>query len=78
MEKKKTQETYYTVSEAAEILKVSERTIYRAIRKSELTVLRIGRSTRIPESSFQELLHPATPQPPNRKEVSPRVIITRI
>ena len=78
MEKKKTQETYYTVSEAAEILKVSERTIYRAIQKSELTVLRIGRTTRIPESSFQELLRPAMPQPSNRKEVVPRVIITRI
>ena len=57
-------ETYYTVKEAAEILKVNPMTIYRAIEQSLITSLRIGRTIRIPESAFDEFLHPAkTPAP---------------
>ena len=64
MENKTLSEKYYTVKEAAAILKVNPTTIYRAIEQSRITSLRIGRTIRIPESAFDEFLHPAkTPAP---------------
>ena len=73
METKALNEKYYTVKEAAEILKVSPMTIYRAIELSQISVLRIGRTIRIPESAFDEFLHPAKPPKPDSRQWRPPV-----
>lgn len=68
-------EKYYTVKEAAELLKINPATVYRAVKRSQITFLRIGGAIRIPERAFDEFLHPAKlpePTPP------PRRIITKI
>ena len=69
-------EKYYTVKEAAEILKVSPMTIYRAVELAQISVLRIGRTIRIPECAFDEFLHPAKPPAPQPQQW--RAPVTRL
>ena len=76
MEKEVTNKTYYTVKEAAAILRVSPATIYRAVELSQMSVLRIGRTIRIPESAFDEFLHPAKPPEPQPRQW--RAPVTRL
>ena len=75
MENVKTAETYYTVKEAAEILKTNTSSIYQLVKTGRLRVVHIGRAIRIPESSFDALLSPA-PSPAPAKPT--RRIITKI
>ncbi|MGN8890786.1 helix-turn-helix domain-containing protein [Dysosmobacter sp. HCP28S3_G4] len=76
MENVKTAETYYTVKEAAEILKTNTSSIYQLVKTGRLRAARIGkRSIRIPASSFDALLSPA-PAPAPAKPT--RRIITKI
>lgn len=49
-------ETFYTVGEAASMLRLSRMTIYRLIHDGRLPAIQIGRSFRIPESSFEGML----------------------
>ena len=75
MENTKTVETYYTVKEAAEILKSHWSTVYQLVKTGRLRTVHIGRSIRIPASSFDALLSPA-PSPAPAKPT--RRIITKI
>ena len=76
VENVKNAETYYTVKEAAEILKTNTSSIYQLVKTGRLRAARIGkRSIRIPESSFDALLSPA-PSPAPAKPT--RRIITKI
>ena len=45
-------EQFYTVLEAAEILRVRRDTVYNLIKRGELPSVRVGRSIRVPESAF--------------------------
>lgn len=45
-----------TVSEAAERLSVSERTIYRLLEDRELERIKVGATTRIPESDIERFV----------------------
>lgn len=45
-------DAYYTPAEAAEILKVSEDTVRRMLKRGELRHRRLGRLIRIPASSL--------------------------
>ncbi len=47
-------ETLYTVEEAAEILKVSVRTMGNWLRNGKVRGIKLGRSWRIPESALEE------------------------
>ena len=76
MENKTMSEIYYTVNEAAEILKVNPSTIYKAIKESRITSLRLGRTIRIPASAFDEFLHPAKPPEPQPRQW--RAPVTRL
>ena len=49
-------EQLFTKTEAAAYLKVSERTVDRAIIRLGLKVYKVGRSVRIPESSLKKML----------------------
>ncbi len=40
---------FLTIFEAATILRVSKRTVYRLVRTGDLEAIRVGRSFRIPE-----------------------------
>lgn len=76
MENVKTAETYYTIKETAEILKIHVSTVYRLMKDGRLRYVRIGtRTVRIPASSFDALLSPA-PAPAPAKPT--RRIITKI
>ena len=46
----------FTVSEVADLMRVSRMTIYRLIHSGELPALRAGKSFRIPQTAVQELL----------------------
>lgn len=52
----------YTVAEAAELLKVSPRTIYQLIHDGELRAVKVGHSRRIPREVVAEILNPLDPQ----------------
>ena len=43
---------FLTAWQLAELLNVCEETIYRAIRRGELDVVRVGHSIRLPTSQF--------------------------
>ena len=49
-------ENIYTIKEVAEMLKVSERTVYRIVVDNKIPKYRIGRQIRISESTLQLLL----------------------
>lgn len=51
-------DTYYTVKEVAEILKVSQMTIYRAVNSGKLASVEFGHTIRIAESALQEFMAP--------------------
>jgi excisionase family DNA binding protein len=62
-------EDLYTLKEVAQLLKVSERTIGRLIRKNDIPIYRIGRQVRIPESSFRLMLGNKSLNEVERKEL---------
>lgn len=47
---------FFTVKDLADILKVSEKTIYRLIESKEIQAFKIGQSWRIKESDLQKFL----------------------
>ncbi len=44
---------FLTVAEVAEMMRVSNMTVYRLVRSGELPAIRFGRSFRIPESAVE-------------------------
>jgi len=52
-----------TVGEVAALLKVSDRTIRRAIHDGRLRAIAIGRSWRIPREALLALYEPGVPKP---------------
>lgn len=46
-------ETFYTVQEAADLLKVHYQTVRNWIRNGEIRAVKIGRSYRIPKSQIE-------------------------
>lgn len=52
-----------TVSEVAELCRVSDMTVYRLIRSGELPAVRVGRSYRVREADFNAYLDDATVDP---------------
>jgi excisionase family DNA binding protein len=52
----------YTIREAAQAVRLSERTIRRAISSGKLQAVRIGRAVRVPRESLRTLLSPALAQ----------------
>jgi excisionase family DNA binding protein len=54
---------YLTVTEVAEIMRVSKMTVYRLVRDHALASVRIGRSYRIPENALEEYLREAGETP---------------
>ena len=49
-------ETYYTLDEIAQRLKVSYRTVYRWVQAKELPAYKLGTEWRVAESDLQEFL----------------------
>ena len=54
---------YLTPKEAAELLRLSRRHLYRLIKSGELVALRTGKKILIPESSIQLFLTNKTHRP---------------
>ncbi len=50
------EETYYTLQEVAERLKVSYRTVYRWVRSGELPAYQLGQEWRITERDLSQFL----------------------
>lgn len=51
---------FLTVSEVAELMRVSRMTVYRMIHAGELPAVRFGRSFRVPESAVSQAIETAT------------------
>lgn len=47
---------YYTISEAIEVVKVSQRTLYTWIESGKLPIIKIGKVTRIDEKDLEEFM----------------------
>lgn len=47
---------FHTVNEAADILQVHPRTIYRMIWRQEIKIIKLGRKTTIPSTELDRLL----------------------
>ncbi len=47
---------FMTVTEVAQMMRVSRMTVYRMIHAGELPAVRFGRSYRVPESAVGEIL----------------------
>ncbi|MBG0738141.1 helix-turn-helix domain-containing protein [Paeniglutamicibacter antarcticus] len=51
--------SFLTVSEVADVMRVSKMTVYRLVHSGELPAVRFGRSYRIPESAVAGLVESA-------------------
>lgn len=58
-----------TVKEAADTLRVCEKTVYRWIRSGEVPAYRVGRSYRIPTTWLQWLVEQALRSGPREEEM---------
>ena len=47
---------FMTVSEVADIMRVSKMTVYRLIHSGEMPAIRVGKSFRVPESAVGQLI----------------------
>jgi excisionase family DNA binding protein len=47
---------FLTVSEVAQMLRVSKMTVYRLLHAGELTAVRVGRSYRVPQEAVGKFL----------------------
>ncbi|MFI5085772.1 MAG: helix-turn-helix domain-containing protein [Actinomycetales bacterium] len=50
---------FLTVSEVADVMRVSKMTVYRLVHAGELPAVQFGRSYRVPESAVQTYLDSA-------------------
>lgn len=50
----------YTTEDALEILKVSQRTLYRYIKAGQIKAIKLGREYRITEEALREFLEKGT------------------
>jgi excisionase family DNA binding protein len=50
---------FLTVSEVAELMRVSKMTVYRLVHSGELNAVRVGRSFRVPEQAVHNYLREA-------------------
>lgn len=48
-----------TVSEVAEVMRVSKMTVYRLVHSGELPAIQVGRSYRVPQRALEEYLDAA-------------------
>lgn len=46
-----------TVSEVADMMRVSKMTVYRLIHSGEMPAIRVGKSFRVPESAVGQLIN---------------------
>lgn len=49
---------FLTVAEVADMMRVSNMTVYRLVHSGELPAVRFGRSFRIPESAVAQAIQP--------------------
>jgi len=54
---------FMTVTEVAEMMRVSRMTVYRMIHAGEVPAVRFGRSYRVPESAVQQILRAGGTEP---------------
>ncbi len=47
---------FMTVSEVADVMRVSKMTVYRLIHAGELPAIRVGKSFRVPQAAVDKLL----------------------
>lgn len=57
------EETYYTLQDVAERLKVSYRTVYRWVRAGDLPAYKLGQDWRVEDSDLRKFLKARKAQP---------------
>ncbi|WP_026460605.1 helix-turn-helix domain-containing protein [Schaalia suimastitidis] len=53
---------FMTVSEVADMMRVSRMTVYRLIHSGELPAIRVGKSFRVPEVAVNQMLQAGLPE----------------
>ena len=48
---------FMTVTEVADIMRVSKMTVYRLIHSGEMPAIRVGKSFRVPEAAVSQMIH---------------------
>ena len=48
---------FMTVTEVADIMRVSKMTVYRLIHSGEMPAIRVGKSFRVPEAAVAQMIH---------------------
>ena len=48
---------FMTVSEVADLMRVSKMTVYRLIHSGEMPAIRVGKSFRVPEAAVGQLIN---------------------
>ena len=70
MDRPEVEESYLTVAEVAEVLKLNQQTVRNWIDQGSLPALRVGRRVRIKRSDFERVLaesyNPGASSPPGR------------
>lgn len=56
--------SFLTVSEVADVMRVSKMTVYRMIHSGEMPAVQFGRSYRVPESAVESVLQSAQQEKP--------------
>jgi excisionase family DNA binding protein len=56
-------EAFYTLSEAATLLRVAERTMRRLLQEGKMRGYRVGRQWRIPRADIDKMRAPGEPRP---------------
>ena len=59
----------YTVEEAAKVLGISKPSMYAAVKRGEIPVIKIGRVIRVPKAAMSHWLAGIRPESHHREEV---------
>lgn len=68
----------YTVKEIAEMMRVSEMSVYRLVKSGKLAGFKAGGSIRITEEALQEFFKTASATAPKPEQYGGRKIVTKI
>ena len=47
---------FVTVAEVADLMRVSKMTVYRMIHSGDIPAIRVGKSFRVPQQAFEQLI----------------------
>lgn len=71
------EKAFYTIPEAAEILRLHENTIYKMVRRKEIEHYKVGKQIRIAAAELERLKVPAEKRNVQQKNADPLPVIIK-